>query len=254
MPSLSALAASVDEVTGADAFRDEPPTLFVPSGRPIRRLGLALEPGEGLAGWVDADRLDAIFLHRPWGVADAGLPADTGVLASHGPFDHRLTVGANPDLARDLRLRDPHPFGDKDGRAMGMTCDGEAEDAAELIARITRLFGGVDEVLPGRARSIRRIALAGGMTDALLREAAARGAELYVTGQVRQPGLRAAAETGMGIVAVGHARGEGYGLRLLAAAIERRFPGQAVCVLDPRGTGRAHPPRRDGHPPAPLRP
>jgi len=256
VPALAALAAFLDETTDARAFPGEPPTVFIASDRPVRRLGLglALEPGPGLAGWVDADRLDAVFLHRPWGVADVGLPADVGVLASHAPFDHRLTVGANPDLARDLHLRDPHPFGDKDGRPLGMIGDVEAADPALLIARITDLFGGVDDVLPGRAESIRRIALAGAMTDAMVREAAARGAGLYVTGQLRQPGLRAAAETGIGIVAVGHARSEVYGLRLLAAAIERRFAGGVACVLDPRGTGPAHPPCRDGHPPAPIQP
>ncbi|HYW11456.1 MAG TPA: Nif3-like dinuclear metal center hexameric protein [Longimicrobium sp.] len=254
MPTLATLAAFVDETLDARAFPGEPPTVFIASDGPVRRLGLALEPGPGLAEWVDADRLDAVFLHRPWGVADAGLPADTGILASHAPFDHRLTVGANPDPARDLRMRDPHPFGDKDGRRIGMIGDVEPAAPATLVARITDLFGGVDEVLPGRAESIRRIALAGAMTDAMVREAAARGAELYVTGQVRQPGRRAAAETGIGIVAVGHARSEVYGLRLLSDAIGRRFSGQVACVVDPRGTGPAHPLRRDGHPPAPNHP
>lgn len=254
MPTPAALAAFLEELLDARAFPDEPPTIFSPSERPVSRLGLALEPGPGLAGWVDADRLEAVFLHRPWGAADAGLPAEVGVLASHAPFDHRLTVGANPDLARDLALRGPRPFGERDGRAIGMMGDVEPADPAALIGRIARLFGGVDDVLPGRVDAIRRVAVAGGMTDALVREAAADGAALYVTGQVRQPGLRAAAETGIGIVAVGHARGERYGLRRLADAIERRFAGEAACVLDPRGTGPAHPPRRDGHPPAPMRP
>lgn len=254
MPTLAALAAFVDKLLDARAFPGEPPPVFVPSGRPVRRLGLALEPGAELARWVDADRLDAVFLHRPWDVADAGLPSDVGVLASHAPFDHRLTVGANPDLARGLALRDPRPWGEKDGRAIGMMGDGEAADPAALIGRITALFGGVDAVLPGRADAVRRVALAGAMTDALVREAAAGGAQLYVTGQLRPPGLRAAGETGMGIVAVGHARSEIYGLRLLADAIERRFAGGIACVLDPRGTVPAHPPRRDGHPPAPILP
>lgn len=254
MPTLAALAAFLDDLLDAHAFAGEPSAVFIPSGRPVRRLGLALEPGAELAGWVDADHLDAVFLHRPWGVADANLPLDAGVLASHAPFDHRLTVGPNPDLARDLALRDPRPFGEKDGRAIGMIGDVEHADPATIIGRITRLFGGVDDVRPARADAIRRVALAGAMTDVLVREAAADGADLYVTGQVRQPGLRAAAETGLGIVAVGHARSETYGLRLLADAIGRRFAGQVACVLDPRGTGPAHPPRRDGHPPAPTRP
>jgi putative NIF3 family GTP cyclohydrolase 1 type 2 len=122
------------------------------------------------------------------------------------------------------------------------------------VPTLDALAAFLDDVLPGRADAIRRVAVAGAMTDALLREAAARGAELYVTGQVRQPGLRAAAETGMGIVAVGHARGETYGLRLLEGMIGRRFAGEVECVIGPRGTGRADPPRRDGHPPAPMGP
>lgn len=254
MPALTALAAFLDELLDTRAFPNEPPAILIPSDHPVRRLGLALEPGQGLAAWVDADRLDAVFLHRPWGAADAGLLRDVGILASHAPFDHRLAVGANPDLARELGLRAPRPFGEKDGRAIGMVGDVELAEPAALIGRFTQLFGGVDAVLPGRADAIRRVVLAGAMTDVLVCAAAAEGAELYVTGQVRQPGLRAAAETGMGIVAVGHARSEVYGLRLLAAAIERRFSGQIACVPDPRGTGPAHPPRRDGHPPAPIRP
>jgi putative NIF3 family GTP cyclohydrolase 1 type 2 len=254
VPTLAALATFVQDVLVARAFPDEPAAVFVPSDRSVRRVGLALEPAPGLAEWVDAERLDAVFLHRPWGVEDGGLPPDVGVVASHAPFDHRLTVGANPDLARDLALRNPLPFGEKEGRAIGMTGDVEPVDPAALIGRITQLFDGVDDVLPGRANAIRRVAVAGAMTDALVWEAAARGAALYVTGQIRQPGLRAAAETGIGVVAVGHARGERYGLALLAGMIGRHFAGEVACVIQPRGTGRAHLPATDGHPPAPLDP
>ncbi len=241
MPSLAEVAAFVRAALDADAFEGDPPTVFVPSDRPVARLGLALEPGPELAAWVDADRLDAVFLHRPWRVGDADLPADVGVLASHAAFDGRLTIGWNPDLARNLELRDPRPFGEKDGRAIGMIGDGDPADPAAWIERIARTFGGVDDVLPGRAETVRRVAAVGAMTDALVRQAAADGAELYVTGQMRQPGLRAAAETGIGIVAVGHARSEIYGLRLLAGMIERRFGDSIACVVHPHGTAPAHP-------------
>ncbi len=253
-PTPAALAAFLDRALDTGAFAGEPPTLFVPSGRPVRRLGLAREPGPALAGWMDAHGLDAVFLHRPWGVDDAGLPPDAAVLASHAPFDARLTVGLNPDLARALGLRDPRPFGEKDGRAVGMMGDVQPAEPAAWIDCVVRTFGGVDDVLPGRADAIRRVAVVGAMTDALVRQAAADGAALYVTGQVRQPGLRAAAATGMGIVAVGHARGETYGLRLLAGMIEGRFAGEVTCVVRPHGTGPAHPTPQDDDPPAPIRP
>lgn len=217
-------------------------------------MGLALEPASGLAEWVDAERLDAVFLHRPWGVEDAGLPADVGVLVSHAPFDHRLTIGANPDLTRDLGLRDPRPFGDKDGRAIGMMGDVQPDDPARFIDRVIQLFGGLEDVLPGRARTVRRVAVAGAMTDTLVREAAAGGAELYLTGQIRPPGVRAAAETGIGVVAIGHARSETYGLRLLAGMIERGFAGRIACVIRPSGTGPAGQDAQVNTPPAPIHP
>lgn len=241
MPALAEIAAFIDQALDTRAFDGEPPTVFVASARPVARLGLALEPGPDLADWVDADGLDALFLHRPWRVAEAGLPADVGVLASHAAFDHRLTIGPNPDLARDLGLRDARPFGERDGQPLGMMGDVEPADPAAFIERITRTFGGVDDVLPGRADVIRRVAAVGAMTDALVRKAAAEGADLYLTGQIRQPGLRAAAETGMGIVAVGHARSEVYGLRLLAAMLQRHFGNAITCVVHPRGTAPAHP-------------
>lgn len=241
MPPLARVAAYIDAALDAHAFAGEPPTVFVASGRPVARLGLALEPGPELAGWVDADGLDAVFLHRPWRVADAGLPAHVGVLASHADFDHRLTIGWNADLARELGLRDARPFGERDGRPMGMLGDGDPADPAAWIERITAAFGGVDDVLPGRADVVRRVAAVGAMTDVLVRQAAAEGASLYVTGQIRQPGVRAAAETGMCIVAVGHARSEVYGLRLLAAMIQHHFGDSIACLVHPHGIAPAHP-------------
>lgn len=217
----------------------------------MRRLGLALEPAPGLAGWVDAERLDALFLHRPWGVEDAGLPVDLGILACHAPFDHRLTIGLNPGLARDLGIEAAEPFGEKDGRWIGMMGGVGPADPAALIARIREVLGGVEDVLPGRADAVRRIAVAGAMTDALVREAAARGAELYLTGQVRPPGLRAAAQTGIGIVAAGHRRGEEYGLRLLARATSARFGDAVALAIRPGGTGPAGSHAQEPHPPAP---
>lgn len=254
MPTPADLAAFIEAALDARAVPGEPPALWISSARPVRRLGLALEPRPGLAGWMDAERLDAVFLHRPWGAADAGLPPDAAVLASHAPFDARLTVGLNPDLARDLGLRHPRPFGEKDGRAIGMMGDVGPAEPGDWIGRVVRTFGGVEDILPGDADTVRRVAVVGSMTDALVRTAAAAGADVYLTGQVRPPGLRAAAETGIGIVAVGHARGERYGLRLLAGMIERRFAGQVTCVVRPHGTGPAHPGSDDGDPPHPPGP
>ncbi len=61
------------------------------------------------------------------------------------------------------------------------------------------------------------------MTDVLVREAKDRGANIYITGQLRQPAKLALEETGISCVAVGHKRSEEWGLRALAGLLRDRF-------------------------------
>ncbi len=202
------LAASIERITG------HPPLVVAPCERQVRRLGLSLEPP------ARTESLDALFLHRHWGFQDAGI----GVLASHLPFDERLTIGYNPELAEALGLDAVEVLGTK-----GMIGD-FAGDFATLVERITAEFGKPEAVEPGGV--VRRVAAVGAMTDALVREAAARGAGAYVTGQMRVPALRAVAETGMAVVAIGHRRSEVWGLHLLARLLRAEWPGLETIVLD----------------------
>jgi putative NIF3 family GTP cyclohydrolase 1 type 2 len=72
------------------------------------------------------------------------------------------------------------------------------------------------------------------MTDALIREAAVRGVDLYITGQLRQPAAAAVEETGIRVIVVGHRRSEDWGLRSLAGVLRDRYFNLEV-VLPPVG-------------------
>jgi len=231
MPALPELAARIERITGADRFAEQPPCVFVASTREVRRLGLALEPSAAVMERVRDEALDALFLHRPWGVETAGLPADVGVLASHLPFDERLTIGYNPDLAEALGLSGVEVLGAKEGRPLGMIGD-FAGGVEALLRRIGAEFGEPEHVEPGSGGRIERVAVVGAMTDALVRDAAAGGAGAYVTGQMRAPARAAAEETGIAVVAVGHRRAEVWGLHLLACLLRAEWPGLATIVLD----------------------
>ena len=58
----------------------------------------------GPAVWTETQRLDALFLHRPFKLEVSTLPDDMGVLASHLPFEERLALGYNPRLADALGM------------------------------------------------------------------------------------------------------------------------------------------------------
>ncbi|HEX8212775.1 MAG TPA: Nif3-like dinuclear metal center hexameric protein [Longimicrobium sp.] len=231
MPAFTDLAASIERITGADRFAEQPPSVFAASTGEVRRLGLALEPSAAVMEQVRGEGLDALFLHRPWGVEVERLPADVGVLASHLPFDERLTVGYNPDLAEALGLSRIEALGAKEGRPLGMIGD-FAGGLEALVTRIAAELGEPEHIERGSGSRTERVAVVGAMTDALVREAVARGAGAYVTGQMRAPARATIIETGIAVVAVGHRHAEVWGLHLLARLLRAEWPGVTIVVLD----------------------
>ena len=198
-------------------------------GRVVRRLGFALEPWPGLAAWTERETLDALVLHRHWGLEPHALPPGLGVAATHAPFDERLGLGFNPHLARALALADPAPLGERDGLPLGMVGGVEPD----FVDRLARVFGGLETVGPGPSRP-RRAAVARAMTPELVHLAAAADADVYVTGELRATARAAVLEAGIAAVAVGHRRSETWSLGLLARLLAD-LP-DMVVALAPDGT------------------
>ena len=239
LPTFDALTAFLHTTLDANAYPSDEQggayRLPAPTAhhRPIARLGLALEPWPGLREWAADTLLDALFLHRPWRLPP-GVPApEIGVLYSHLPFDEHLTTGLNVPLATQLGFRTREALGHKHGRPLGMLGEIAPVRAADAMARVAELFGGAEEViLPFPARLVDRVAVVGAMNEALVREAATRGAGVYVTGQLRAPARAAVAETGIAVSAIGHARSERWGLHALATLVAARWPALTTLVND----------------------
>ncbi|GAB3035283.1 Nif3-like dinuclear metal center hexameric protein [Spirosoma pulveris] len=223
---------------------DEQGGVYRPSTQPVQRIGLALEPFPGLAKWVTEMDLDALWLHRPWQLDLTHLPPDVGVLSHHLPFDETLTIGYNTRLASQLEaLNPPKPLGYKadpttkestSKRPIGMLVDVPEQEFDHWLSVVKDRFGGYDRAEAGHGSTgwhpdSSRIAVVGAMTDALVREAAERGAHLYLTGAYRKPGQQAVDETGIAVIAVGHRRCEEWGLDALATLLHEQ--GSVDCVV-----------------------
>ncbi len=159
--------------------------------------GELLRPGSGgplrvvavaLEGVADVPGADALVLHRSHGLRETrpGL----AVVGTHDWFDAQLPAWL--------------------AAALGITAPA--------------LLDGDPRVLVGESPSDGVVAVAGAMTDALVRAAAAAGAGLYVTGAWRAPGSAAVAETGIDVLAVGHAAWEAWGLEELRTRLADRWP------------------------------
>nr|WP_290226090.1 Nif3-like dinuclear metal center hexameric protein [Trichocoleus desertorum] len=231
MVSLDQLAHFLDQFLLAKQFELDPNGIYRPSTRSIQRLGLALEPWPYLRQWAIATQLDALFLHRPWNLGEQ-LPADIGVVAYHLAFDERLTLGFNPLLAEVLGLLTIEELGQKAGRPIGMIGNVSAQSFVDFCDRVKHIFGGYEAIETGNLPEVTKVAVVGAMTDALVREAKTQGAEVYITGQFRQPARSAASATGINVLVVGHRRSEEWGLQMLAGVLRDRWPPLEV-VLPP---------------------
>ncbi len=235
MIGLNDIAQFLDYFFAVHSYGEEPHGVYLPSTRPITRFGLALEPWAGLTQWANAEQLDALFLHRPWQLESGQLAADIGVLAYHLAFDENLTLGFNARLATVLGMSTLEVLGEKQGRSLGMIGNIPTQDFASFCCCVDAVFGGYDEAIADDNPGVSRIAVVGAMNDALVREAVSRGTDVYITGQLRKPAQAAVAETGIGIVAVGHRRSEEWGLRALAGVLRDRWSRLEV-ILPKRDT------------------
>lgn len=233
MISLNELAEFLDRFFAVHLYQDDQGGVYRASLRPVRRLGVALEPWPQLAAWVRDEDLDALFLHRPWQLEPQQLDADVGIVAYHLAFDERLTLGWNPRLAEVLGLSRVEVLGHKEGRPLGMIGEVEAQGFASFRLRASQAFGGEEEARLYNKGEITRVAVVGAMTEPFVREAWHRGAQVYMTGQWRKLAERAWAETGIGVIVVGHRRSEAWGLRALAGTIRERWAELEVVLPSP---------------------
>ena len=223
-PTVQDLADHLAPTLDRERYHREgdPAGVWIASDRPVRRLGLRLEAGRAPFDW--ADGLDAVLVHRPFGLWPARLPDGLGVVAVHRALDDHASVGHTPPLAAALGLApDDEPL-TRGGHAVGLVGRLDPVPLAEVVGRVGQELGGVEDALGDGPETVAAVALVGAMTEDLVRTAAERGAGLYVTGQLRKPARAAVEETGLRVVAVGQDRAEAWGLRWLGRLVRERWP------------------------------
>jgi putative NIF3 family GTP cyclohydrolase 1 type 2 len=224
MLKVQNLVGFIDALLRVEEQPDDPAGVYTASDAEIKRLGLMLEPTADISECIAANSLNALFLHRPWKLHQQDLTVNFGVIAYHRAFDNLLGVCFNPFLANDLQIHNVEEFAYKDGSPLGMVGDVETQTWEETVAKIEAQFDGYEAVTKPQNTTVKRIAVVGAMNDATVREAVERGADIYLTGQMRVPAKQAVAETGIGVITTGHARGELWGLHKLAFLLEQEFP------------------------------
>jgi len=158
------------------------------------------------------------------------LGNDVSLAAYHLPLDKHPRLGNNAGLCDALGLGPVRePFGDVRGTLLGLAGAWPAPVAREdAIARIGSAVGKSPFVFPYGPPVVRKVGVCSGAASDLIEDAAAKGCDLYLTGELAERAGDLARELQITLVAAGHYATEIFGPMRIAKELRSRFPGLDV--------------------------
>jgi dinuclear metal center YbgI/SA1388 family protein len=237
MAARKEVESYLNTLLNAAGFDDYGPNGLQIEGRgEVTRLVSGVTASLDLIDAAIAARADAILVHHGlfWRGQDGRLVGWLGervrrlmahginLFAYHLPLDAHTEFGNNAQLGLRLGLVADARFG---AQALGFAAPaGSNTSLATLAQRVQAALGGrVPTVLPGDGRALARIGWCTGGVQGYFEAAIAAGVDAFVTGEVSEPQVHLARETGVAFVACGHHASECFGAPALAAHVAERF-------------------------------
>lgn len=233
---LNELRDYIGSLLEVSRFRDYSPNGVQVEGRPeILRIATGVTASQRLLDAALAWGADAILVHHGyfWRGEDATLTgikkqriakllqADVSLLAYHLPLDAHPVLGNNAQLAQRLGFVEQGRFGEQELACRGelvqvQSLDALAQQVADTLQRVPLVIG-------DGSRSIRRVAWCSGGAQDYFEQAAALGADAYLTGEISERHAHLAEELGVAFIAAGHHATERYGVEALGVHLAERF-------------------------------
>jgi dinuclear metal center YbgI/SA1388 family protein len=160
------------------------------------------------------------------------LSAGCGLYACHLPLDAHPVFGHNAQLAKLLGLTKLERF---DVGWLGQLP--RPLTRQDLLHQLALPEKHHYHFLEYGAEQIKQVALVsgGGGTADLIEKAAAAGADLYLTGELKHSGVISAAELSLNVLAVGHYWSETWGLKAVQAYLEEKWGLKTIFIESPTG-------------------
>jgi len=236
MVERAELERYLNDALCASQFKDYGPNGLQVEGKPqIRRLLGGVTASLALIEAAVAWQADAVLVHHGlfWRGHDGRLTGwlrqrlaplfaqDINLLAYHLPLDAHSEWGNNAALGARLGWVADQRFGEQQlGFAAPLP---EALAAEGLQAQLQRVLGRSVTLLAGDGRTLRRVAWCTGGAQGYFEAAMAAGADAFITGEMSEPQMHLARETGVAFYACGHHATERYGVQALGAHLAERF-------------------------------
>jgi len=233
------LAKYLAQTLNIAQYRDYCPNGLQVEGR--GEIGLVVSGVTASQALIEAAldlKADAILVHHGyfWRGEDARvtgtkhkrlkalLANDVNLFAYHLPLDGHPELGNNAQLARHLSLVGSDRFGeDKLGWLGVPEADANIVTVGDLARLIERRLGRAPLLIGDAGQPLSKIAWCTGAAQGFLGDAIAAGASVYISGEISEPTVHLARETGVAYIAAGHHATERYGVQALGAHVADHF-------------------------------
>lgn len=148
---------------------------------------------------------------------------DINLFAYHLPLDMHPELGNNAQLAGQLGLRADAHFGENNIGWLGLPIDASVKTVRDLASVVESRLGRTPLVIGDPSQVLGRVGWCTGAAQNMLADAVAVGANTYISGEISEPTVHLARETGVAYLACGHHATERYGVQALGSRIAEQF-------------------------------
>lgn len=246
MIKRDAMLAALDKLLQPEKFRDYCPNGLQVEGREsIQRLVTGVTASQALLDAAVVEQADAILVHHGyfWNNEDMRvrgmkrqrlqtlLRHDINLFAYHLPLDAHPQLGNNVALAKQLGL--DIEGGMEPGNPLSVGLTGRlphsmsAEEFADYVEnRLGREVLHIGE----REDEVETLAWCTGAAQGFIEQAQALGVDAYLSGEISEPTVHIARETGIHYFACGHHATERYGVQAVGDWLAREFDIEHVFI------------------------
>ena len=148
---------------------------------------------------------------------------DINLFAYHLPLDLHAEWGNNAQLAKVLELELETNFADQNLACVGYARNQELRTVGDLSRWVETKLGRAPLLIGSPEQPLARIAWCTGAEQNFLPEAIRVGASVYLSGEISEPTVHLARESGVAYLACGHHATERYGVQALGQAIAQHY-------------------------------
>ena len=154
------------------------------------------------------------------------LQHEISLLAYHLPLDAHVEFGNNVMLAKQLGLTIKGWTGQKNKNEPNLIALAELSQPLVLkyfVETLNSTLKRTAQVIGDIEKPVQKIALCTGAAQGYIEQAFEAGADVYISGEISEPTVHFARETGIAYVSAGHHATERYGVQALGEHLAQKF-------------------------------